>query len=319
MFFGLLFIAFTSTRDVLARYSRGQSICPIVSEGREWLRWSDAGIFYILKDEMAGWCDAEDSYWLLFIDAWFRSIVHGTDSWWLLLIMLKKSMAFFFTLILVITPCLAMAYAFVSVVVTRLEIAYMPECKPLESVVARVTSLQRGLYAKFMTREPPKTLRRMRPSQHAIDAMVYCQGRLFRIWNFQRAATKSLLNTFLVFAVVCVTLFRISCLIFPVGAFVRLSVQYFGLHDFSASGSSGLGESPMATTPDLHARISDWIFSAIASRTFSTLKAVLACVLPAVVLIMVALSPLGVKIRRDATAFHKTWPEIKKKCCIGMS
>eukprot|EP00659_Diplonema_papillatum_P006999 gene6999-10793_t len=63
--------------------------CPVV-ERLSALTKQDPVLFYYFKSSLARTCDSEDSLWRYFTDAWVKTVVTESDSWYLLLIQFQS-------------------------------------------------------------------------------------------------------------------------------------------------------------------------------------------------------------------------------------
>ncbi|CAE7502546.1 Trmo [Symbiodinium natans] len=110
-----------SGAGISAEYFSGTSYCPGLSRLRGWLVWMDANVFFYWKNELAQYCDWEDSYWRFFMDAWIRSVLTNTDSWILLIGSFIKAGSRAMFMRIIITPIAAHVYAVLAYIVRSVE------------------------------------------------------------------------------------------------------------------------------------------------------------------------------------------------------
>jgi len=209
-----LYAGWQATGDILDRYNRGRSICLCVDYAREMLAVADAGFFYALKDRLADMCDSEDSFWRFLADAWVRSILTGTDSWLILVVTIKRALAFKAVLFLVIAPMLALACGCITFVVLQVELAVIPQWKPFtmaERVVKKLCVLH-SFNSGILRFAPPQTYPRLRGSRHWLDWLMYWVLRTFRSWTFAIAAASHVLYSLLLRGLLLSFFLRSACI-----------------------------------------------------------------------------------------------------------
>lgn len=299
-----------SASNMLDTYAHGRSLCPAVDYVRGYAMRADAGLFYVFKGWLASFCDSEDSFWRLFIDAWARNVVTDSDSFVLLLVTLHRSILFNASVVVFVAPLLALIYALVSSVVRFAERILIPDnaaTRRIESALNKMCILQRFASGR-LRRAPPQTHRRMRASMHIIDSVVYNVKRLLRTVTFQIARAGSMLNALVFSTLIAAVLFRVGCIVFGGYQFFH---NVLGLESASGLQDAFAGQ-----------RISDYVFGEV----FGTLRAQCVEVLPTLITAMipgvlglgVVLGAVGYRCKQQQNSFTTNWEAGgERQRCLG--
>jgi len=227
----LLCAGWQAAGDILDQYKRGRSICLCVDYAREMLAAADVGFFYALKDRLAHMCDSEDSFWRFLADTWVRSILTGTDSWLILVVNVKKALAFQAMLFLVISPIMALACGCITFVVLQVELVLIPSWKPFvmaERVVKRLCLLHSFNTGKLKYAHP-QTYPRMRSTEHWADWLIYWVLRKFRSWTFAVGAARNVLWMLLVQGLAFSFILRAACISLNARGPILKTLEILGL------------------------------------------------------------------------------------------
>lgn len=272
-------------------YFNGDSYCPALSRGRRWLAQLDANLFFYYKAHLATYCDWEDSYWRFFVDAWVRGILTTTDSWLLLFSEGVRALIFeeFFRVLL--TPCIALAYALVAALFVLIEweifkVIY-EDCEgdehratklltQVETAVKRV-SFASKVVIRDKKRPPPLTLYRKRPSEDWLEMCRYWYDRQTRTVSYHRAQAQSACRFVLRGTLWAAFIIRVVCLLFG-------NISLFWLVDLVGLSTAGdrhmqwFAQSTGLDTAALKAgdwssdtKYSDWLVSVGVTQALSKL------------------------------------------------
>jgi len=228
-----------SGAGINAEYFSGTSYCPGLSRLRGWLVWMDANVFFYWKNELAQYCDWEDSYWRFFMDAWIRSVLTNTDSWILLIGSFIKALTFEEFMRIIITPVAAHVYAVLAYIVRSVEfwlhkILYerlegsdhtiTKILQVLSRMVQQIKFAQKLGIADTSVKLAPPTHRRKRPAEDWGEYLVYMWGRRFRLLEFHKAQAHSACGALLKYSLYAALFLRIFCIIF--GGETLLNIAY---------------------------------------------------------------------------------------------
>ncbi|CAE7843253.1 Nef-associated protein 1 [Symbiodinium microadriaticum] len=237
LFFSACFLF--SGAGINAEYFSGTSYCPGLSRLRGWLVWMDANVFFYWKNELAQYCDWEDSYWRFFMDAWIRSVLTNTDSWILLIGSFIKALTFEEFMRIIITPVAAHVYAVLAYIVRSVEfwlhkILYerlegsdhtiTKILQVLSRMVQQIKFAQKLGIADTSVKLAPPTHRRKRPAEDWGEYLVYMWGRRFRLLEFHKAQAHSACGALLKYSLYAALFLRIFCIIF--GGETLLNIAY---------------------------------------------------------------------------------------------
>lgn len=306
----LVLAVLQSASNMLDTYTHGRSLCPAVDYIRGHAMRADAGLFYVFKGWLASFCDSEDSFWRLFIDAWTRNVVTDSDSILLLLVTLHRAILFNASIVFLVAPLLAFIYALFSSVVLRAERALIPDnaaTRRIESALNKMCILQRFASGR-LRRAPPQTYPRMRASMHLIDSVVYNLKRLLRTVTFQVARAGSMLNALLFSTLIAAVLFRVGCIVLG---------GYHFFHNVLGLGSASGLQDALAGQ-----RISDYAFGEVLgilrAQCVEFLPTLIASMIPAVVALSVVLAAVGYRCKKQQSNFTTNWETGgERQRCLG--
>jgi len=236
------YVLFRDSERISAEYYAGTSYCPGLSRIRWWLVWADANVFFYVKNDLAQYCDWEDSYWRFFKDAWVRGILTNTDSLVLLLVSFAKAATFEKFMEIFVVRLAAYVYAVLAYLVRsiefcmhkilyeRLEDSDHTVTKILQWVSRVVQSMQfsqkLGITDTSVKLAPP-THRRKRPAEDWGEYLVYMMDRRFRLLAFHKAQAQSACSALLKWSLMVTLLLRVFCLRF--GQALLEAAEYLGM------------------------------------------------------------------------------------------
>mmetsp|Transcript_26455 Transcript_26455/g.63116 ORF Transcript_26455/g.63116 Transcript_26455/m.63116 type:complete len:490 (-) Transcript_26455:119-1588(-) len=216
-----------SSAGISPEYFSGASYCPGLARVRYWTARFDANVFFYFKNELAQYCDWEDSYWRFFMDTWIRSVLTNTDSWILLFASFLKAATFEEFLRIIITPVVAAVYATLAYIVRSIEFwLHKILYERLEGSTHTVTKLLQRLsrVVQFIrvssklgidsVELAPPTHRRKRPASDIAEYFVYAWRRRFRLLDYYRAQARAVCNLLLKGSLLAATALRIFCILF---------------------------------------------------------------------------------------------------------
>jgi len=217
---------FFSGTGISPEYFSGESYCPGLGRVRYMIARFDANIFFYFKNELAQYCDWEDSYWRFFMDTWIRSVLTNTDSWILLIASFVKAVTFEEFLRIIITPVVANLYAVLAYIVRSIEFwmhkifyeHFEGQNHTITKVLDRISKVVQslrfadklGIHAKLA----PPTHRRKRQATDVAEYFDYMWRRRFRLLEFYQAQAHAVCNLLLKGSLIAATLLRVLCIFF---------------------------------------------------------------------------------------------------------
>lgn len=220
------------SEDYLSR----ADMCPVISFGRQFVASLDPHLFYWYKASFNTWCNAEDSFWKLLTDAWVRGIVTETDSTLLVLMNLPQALLFEVVVVLVMVPVLATLYALLVNVIWVIEMS-IPQTEFLQKIEAITNFFDVTTNDWFgsacsalddIDRKAPDTKPRRRESTDFMDAIMYWKARKMKYFNYFYTTTASSMRYFAWQVTMTVVCFRLACVWFSLGGYVRDLCAVFG-------------------------------------------------------------------------------------------
>eukprot|EP00440_Ansanella_granifera_P044319 gb/GFBE01048033.1/.p1 GENE.gb/GFBE01048033.1/~~gb/GFBE01048033.1/.p1 ORF type:complete len:490 (+),score=128.15 gb/GFBE01048033.1/:1-1470(+) len=209
-------------------YFQGASYCPGLSRVRWWVAKMDANVFFYWKNDLAQYCDWEDSYWRFFMDTWVRSILTNTDSWILVITSFVKAIFFEEFLRIIVSPILSLFYALLAYLVRaceftlhrilyeRLEDSNHTVTQWLQklSVIVQKIHFAEKFGITGSKKPAPPTYRRKRPSTDWGEYLKYMWSRRLRLLEFYQAQAVTVLNVLLKGSLAVTALVRVFCILF---------------------------------------------------------------------------------------------------------
>lgn len=204
-------------------------MCPLVSLGRQFVASLDPHIFYWYKASFNSWCNAEDSFWKLPTDAWVRGIVTDTDSTLLVLMNLPQALLFEVVVVIVMVPIIAVMYAILVNVIWQIELC-IPQTEFLETLetVSNMFDITTHAYIgsassvlEDMDRKAPDTHPRRREATDFMDAATYWWSRKMKYLTYFYKTTAGAMRYFAWQVTMTVVCFRLACIWFGLGGYVR--------------------------------------------------------------------------------------------------
>lgn len=210
-------------------YLTRADMCPVVSSFRQASAYLDPHLFYWYKASFTSWCNYEDSFWKLLTDAWVRGIVTETDSSLLVFMNLPQALLFEVVVVIVMVPIISVMYALLLNVVFAIEL-YIPDTDLLRQVesVTNLFDITGNQYfgsassaLEDMDRKAPDTKPRRRDATDFMDASSYWFNRKMKYFRYFYNTTSASMRYFAWQVTMTVVCFRLACVWFGWGGYVR--------------------------------------------------------------------------------------------------
>lgn len=200
-------------------YTVGADVCPLSHSVRKLLFSIDAGMSTIYaKPYLAGFCNLEDGYVRLFMDAFLRCALTDTDSGFLLFVTLCRAVVFNYLIIRkVIVPIAVFFHTIISMIFFLMENS-LPESRRSSWDTSQ---LVKRPYFKWLRPPMPITKPRLRPPEQYVDNFRYRYGRLERRWDWARHTCRKRTLAFSGVLICLPVTVRVCTIVFRMGWFFQ--------------------------------------------------------------------------------------------------
>jgi len=221
----------TCVNMISENYLTRFDMCPVVTTMSEASAYIDPHLFYWYKASFTSWCNYEDSFWKLPMDAWVRGIVTETDSTLLVFMNLPQALLFEVVVVIVMVPILSMMYALLLNIIFAAEL-YIPQTDFFLEVerIANFFDITNSKYfgTTRMDSSAPQTKPRRRKATDFMDAWTYWLARKMKYFRYFYNTTSASMKNFAWKVTMAVMGFRLACVWFGLGGYVRDLFAVFG-------------------------------------------------------------------------------------------